>query len=200
MIDKKFTSTRLNNRQIALAKRAAKRVSDRNYRFRLMTPAQKRVRIAKDVIEQLALGKLVAASRGYLTINDARLRASLNSYGSRSSLADTPWHSIFEKESCTVCGIGGVFVAAVGRANKCTVDDSGGSPEGEFMKDYLAAWFDRSQLTMIETAFERDSSFGYSNESEIDDALEFSESLDDPGERLTAIMQNIIDNDGNFRP
>ena len=226
----------------AMAKTFAKRTRDRNYRFRKLTKPQQRVRIAKDVIQYLESGKLVAARAGYLNVPDAyekyfssgEVMADLeyeleeaengdmsdDSYTDTQSQAEmkqvskelntqmklslTPLHEVFEKTpSCTVCGIGAAFVAAVLRADDTVVGDLDGREDAMQMRHYLGTWFDLPQLGMIEAAFEQQGSFAKAQGSSIISAhrsWQFGEAIYDPEDRMIAIMKNIVDNNGTFVP
>lgn len=206
-VTKKFTPAeiaaeiKLNNR----------RTRERNRRFEKMSDAQKRVRIAKDVIEHIKAGFLKPANSGYLTLSRAVEKEFTKDLyrGDYSTLEEDkapakPLHQLFQKsESCTVCGIGGVFVAAVVRADKCTVDDMGSVDNDDYMREYLGAWFDIDQLGLIESAFEYDPSFGQRYEMSNNDdtchaAAGFGYAFKNPSQRLLAIMENIVENDGQF--
>lgn len=88
-------------------------------------------------------------------------------------------------------------------------------------KKWLEQWFDADQLTLIEAAFETSMNCGSDGESlygkylgsgkyeiaygelvdsPINHAVYFGEGYDGHDERLRAIMQNIIDHNGEFVP
>lgn len=194
-------------------KRRRKRIRDRNYRFRKLSPEKKRVRVAKDVIDQLQAGTLLAGHHGYLNLGDVRnhwppadlphkfrdlAKGVLYMYRER---ADVNLTEVFDEVKCTVCGIGACFVAAVRRNDQVTVGDLVHWGNDGFMREYLSAWFSREQLAMIEAAFEKSLNFNLSgNRQRREQAVKFGLRFDDPTERLIAIMQNIIDNGGTFVP
>jgi hypothetical protein len=206
-----------------------KRVKDRNYRFEKMSPAKKRVRIAKDVIEMLDTQKLQAKTGSYLhasRISDGQYEYDYDAdmyevqyrvqsfvdpgdtrYLRQQQEAEaTPVHVLLDKvESCTVCAIGSAFVASVLRANKVTMGDIGGKiGGGSTHREYLQRFFTKAQLGLIESAFER--SDEYSTRVGVSaklagKAVEFGgETLGNDDKRLRAIFNNIIDNDGTFKP
>ncbi len=66
----------------------------------------------------------------------------------------------------------------------------------------MSGVFDTNELDHIEQAFEMntDTLAGHDDDEDDDDYTyaEFGEAYDDDGERLVAIMENIIANDGTF--
>lgn len=207
-------------------KKLAKRVRDRNYRFRKMTPEQQRVRIAKDVIDNLRASKIVAANDGYLNLRENPFEAKDNILSLEYDLCsasrserrrietkiealretlETPLHQVFESnKGCTVCAIGGAFVSAVLRADCLKVKDLNDTGDSDAMRDYLGQWFDRKQLGLIESAFEKSVRYamlhGGSTYVKANEASEFGQKYADPEDRMIAIMQNIVENKGEFRP
>jgi hypothetical protein len=198
-------------------RRLAKRMSDRNYRFRLMDPKAKRVRIAKDVIQDLETERLFAANSGYFKLG--KPTAEYNVYstttipraqGAKAKAfkkalyeeeTEVPLHQVLDGLSCTVCAIGACFVAAVERADGLAAKDFDEEPES--MRDYLSSWFSMEQLGLIEAAFEK--SAGYAENQgcswhSASLAARFGMDYDDPTARMIAIMKNIVDNDGTFCP
>lgn len=182
-----------------------KRISDRNYRFNKMTSEQKRVTIAKDVIALLNAEKLVASCGTYLEFSDAKLKDKYWGDGyedPKDGTADVKIHSLIESSpSCEVCGIGACFVAAVRRADKCTVGDMSNPNDDSFMRDYLKQWFSRDQIQLVEAAFETDSVFCYTQDEDlVERAVAFGFKFTNDSDRLKAIMENIIENEGIFTP
>jgi hypothetical protein len=70
------------------------------------------------------------------------------------------------------------------------------------MRKYLSTWFDVRQLRLIESAFEENDVFGHGERysSDIQNAVYFGNQYDDDNDRLEAIFQNIVANDGRFVP
>lgn len=170
-----------------------------NREFDAMAKAQKRVAIAKDVLAYLRAGKIKTDVPGYL--NDVDLR---NGEQVRDSLQATD-------RACQACAIGACFVAANLRADDLEVRAlcrNGSWDDG--MRDYLARWFSRGQLCLIEAAFECDAETAA--DQGVGDRL--ARRAEDFGlahgnrcknrtrrtRRMRAIMQNIIDNGGTFKP
>jgi hypothetical protein len=162
-----------------------------------MTAAEKaveRVVIAKDVIKQIAAGRLVARHNIYFQAEDVENTPS-------AQLCD-----LLRGKTCIVCAKGAVFVAMLDRFNEITLLDSGGyistlsedDPTGELsfgggsIKSYVCELFGSGMLNEIEYYFEG-SSFTVN-------ADRFYGSYANAEERPSAIMRNIIANGGDFKP
>jgi hypothetical protein len=199
-------------------KRRNKRIRDRNYRFGKMTRAQQRVTLAKDIIKNVISGKFIAEQGSYVSFNydnyvdNVRAQALIADARGSGTQDKLQMCQVFEAaEKCTVCGIGGAYVAAVLRADKLTLDRAGSLGNDVPMRKYLDQFFSREQQALIECAFEGDSTFQYiSHDSNVTgaqttrakarSASKFGQKFDEPDERLIAIMENVIENDGTFIP
>jgi hypothetical protein len=148
----------------------AEHVKAKNAAFKKMSSAEQRIEIASDVIQWLRAGRVIATSGIYLEPLERQEGAAK-----------------IDGVQCYVCALGAVFAVAVERdAVECSNVFS--YREGA-MRGALAPYFDFGQLRMIEAAFEE-----WSYEKE------FGDQYEDDAERMIAIMQNIIDNDGTFVP
>ncbi len=219
-----------------------KRIRDRNYRFRKMTPEQQRVRIARDVIDQIEVGDLIAEQGTYLEVPDddglnpevlreeaedlrdqadsvygymdAQDRSNARRKAARleskaEKVGELQLCDVLEGTKCTVCGIGAAFVAAVKRGDDFKIKDfTDGFGDDDKMRQYLKKFFTAKDVALIECAFERSHGFAAYGDSGLNEqspevlrAVGFGNAHADSSEgRLKAIMQNIIDNGGSFRP
>lgn len=145
-----------------------------------------RVIIAKDVIVLIETqSKFEIDNVGYL-----RPRAELPATGS-VTLESMP--------ACEVCARGAMFLASVGRLNRCEWEEVDGDPGVRFLVQDRTVEEWGKQAYLIEDAFE-----GWSDD-DVEDAISnramaFFDEYDDPAARLLAIMQNVIANDGEFIP
>lgn len=139
------------------------------------TKAQMRVRIAKDVLKQLDLGKIVPTEMTYL-----------DGFHGHKYHADAR-EVVQQMPQCEACAKGAIFVAAVLRHNDAIVGECAVGFVG-----YLRRWFTAPQLRLIEGAFE---DFGTTQA-----ASAFYAAHEDPEMRMRAIMRNIIKNNGTFKP
>lgn len=171
-------------KRIAAQRDVENRIREENDEFVAMTPAQKRVRIAKDVLGWMKVGRLVAKVGIYIDLfkEDGRssYSRSVNGY------------------ECHACALGSVFAVAVERgAAKSPVGLM--SLDQESMHARLAEFFDRHQLLMIEDAFE--SRVDSCNQRATDFCVDIPKYIDgNPRLRMERIMRNIIANDGTFVP
>lgn len=164
--------------------------------FEKLTPAQKRVQIARDVLAQLA-AKRFKASPGTWVGKDG------GKFITEGSAVEQVCDLTKKIKKCEVCGLGSLFVAAVERANDLKTDQLESkeyfSGEGEKrvigeedVFDYLGRFFDGDQLDAIEAAFEMGDGAR--------DNVRAEKFCPDPNPtvRMTLIMENIIANRGNF--
>ena len=110
-------------------------------------------------------------------------------------------------KECSVCAIGAVFVCAVDRHDALKLStvykrDAGG-PDEATMLPYLKMWFTPKQLRLMETAFEgtcyadrraRPSAYNLNR------AYRFYNQFRRSSDIMEAIMNNVIDNKGTFKP
>lgn len=203
-------------------------IKRRNAAFEKLSPAQKRVVVAKDVLAALNARQLIARSNVYLTIDRfaPELQASPNYWE-----LDAQSALLKGQVSCNVCAIGSIFVCAVERQDKITLNDFAGSKKNG-MSEYLGDMFSAEQLDLMEAAFERTDEYVKSKryrplddyeyprcrsneeQAELEEAIAFGDAYyyedavnedDDVGAFdadgcMRAIMENIIANDGEFRP
>lgn len=172
-----------------------RRVERANKAFEKMTPSQKRVQIARDVLAQLASKRLVATPGTWLSgKNESDLLKSTDFE------KDTELQKVIGKtKQCTGCALGGMFMCAVERANKLKVgelsDDAqqSGNIEYDDVFKYMERFFSIDQLHDIESAFERGEGATSSEEGS-----EWLKEEEDASERMRLIMENIVVNKGRF--
>jgi hypothetical protein len=165
-----------------------KRIRRDNKAFAKMTPAQKRVAIAKDVIKHLNTKKLTARAGTYLISYDM----DFGDNGRRQVST-----ALKKVEDCEVCAIGAAFLCSVKKLNSVTASELFGADaverlhlDDDPMRRYLKATgaFTSNQLTVIERVFEGWQEYYGFNKGVIED-----------DERLRRTMQFIIDNNGSVK-
>jgi len=186
---------------------------DLNAKFRLGSPEMKRIMIATDVIKYLDAKKIVSAPGTYLLANFARPEdMAVEDNKELDSLLKVA-------SNCDVCALGAIFYAAVIRHDNLKIGilsefDDIAEGDGYFgifsstMFIYLKEFFPQKELCFIEAAFEGNLVNWYDDSDEgdrdysgiIERCREFSKRFEDPEDRMRAIMQNIIDNNGTFTP
>lgn len=200
----------------ALARAAKPFVGPTNAAFDAMTPEQKRVAIARDVLEWLRIGKIVPEPGTYLTVH--------NTAGQRVDIGMDP--GPINGHKCTACALGAIFACATERTDLTIggVNRAGNWPDAA--RAQLGPYFDLDQLKLIESAFEDYGGFyldgtprGREDHQMAYRAVRFGVKVGDahpcfegryvdrsmrrqrsPDRILRAIMQNIIDNNGTFIP
>ncbi len=178
------------------------------------TKAGMRVQIAQDVLKALETQRIKAAYGGYMRGSHPKLMALVDA-------SDSTDPSLFQElgqaeytapQTCSVCAIGAVFVAAVDRHDSLklsTVYSASYEEEGRVtdsaMMPYLSQWFEEDQLRLMECAFEgsyqgRGGNEEEPSEDELEAAEEFYGEYEDVTLLITAIMENVIKNKGTFEP
>jgi len=160
-------------------RRELKKIGDRNRRFNEMSPERKRVAIARDTIESLQLKKVVAERGNYL---------------GWSSMENGDKLPINYK--CQACALGSMFVGLTTRVKNISIKDANGGVRDDITNN-LSNYFADYQLDAIESAFETPYKFNHYTASLYE---KFGAQFKTDEERLVAIMQNIIDNNGTFKP
>lgn len=162
--------------------------------FALLPSAAKRVEIAKDVIKHLDTQRLTAGHGGYASIphilgedwnnDDVEMRDILN----RSKDA-----------ACKVCALGALFIADILKRDNFTMGDYKARSTFYNTRQKVGDYFELDQLNLIESAYE----VSHMHTTDVVQAVkaqEFKKEIWEPKDRLTAIMENIIENYGTFIP
>lgn len=199
----------------------AQQVEAKNAAFANMTPEQKRVAIAQDVIAGLRSRRLVAEAGTYIStdlnrgcVNESSI--SENGISVQDVLKDIP--------VCNVCAKGAMFVSMVERFNQVYYKpEDGENAEDVYESDVvffydggndmmyeLEKYFSREQLDLIEAAFEawdnidlRLKAENWRSPQNIDAAYEAVgkiTAIPSARNRMIAIMENIVLNNGTFLP
>lgn len=161
-----------------------------NMKFAKLTPAAKRVAIMEDVLALLKAPNGIQVKQGiYCQIS------------SDESIVDLQDVVINDPSSCTVCGIGAIFLAHAQRFNSIKLIDESyggiGADDTDIIKA-LAGYFSKDQLRLIETAFEGSVVCGLDSGKYDPMGVEWIDKYDDDRVRLKAIAQNVIRNKGTF--
>lgn len=171
-------------------------------KFKRMTPAQKRVAIAADVLSRLEVAMLIPHS-GDLFGGDLFRRVN-------SDDGDDSGQALINSIQCEACAKGALVCSWVGNFNKATVGDLecyDFDLEIESYPEELLKLFGRDQLDLIEAHFEG-TVFEYSSDATATRVLEI-DAADRVGDycfesayegKLKKIMKNIIKNEGTFIP
>lgn len=173
-----------------------------------MPKDKQRVAIAADVLKQLSAKTMVAQKGTYLGFSG--IKKDITKIP--ASLQDLFKSLKKEKVKCQVCGIGSCFVSLVGignRAKSKTFVEDEIAFYTEFddseMRRLLRKVFPPAQISLIECAFEVTTIFSDHEDNkttheERQAACEFGLKYESATSRLRGIMNNIIINNGTFKP
>lgn len=156
-----------------------------NY-FNSLSTEEKRVAIAKDVLAQIKDKRLIPMSMIYFVINttldeSSSIQANLN------------------KVTCHACALGSLMFSHIKYNNKVTVREGSSICNNNSISERLKDYFDRTQLNLIETAFEK----WFTDESNTTDeiiASKYCNNSENSEQRIIKIMKNLIRNKGTFVP
>lgn len=190
-------------------KKLNNKIAKENAAFEKLSPAKKRVAIARDVLAQLNAKRFIATPGNWAV---PKGKESLLSASEAKTKQNKELQEIFSKiKTCNTCALGGLFVCAVESADKIKVKDLldfKSNEEAPFddtcdvdineddITTYLEKYFSYDQLAEIEYAFEQ----GGGALSGSQEALSFVDDVESPSERMRLIMENIVVNNGIFKP
>lgn len=177
-----------------------------------MTRKEKRLIVIKDVLSRLRYRKV---DINYY-IKDIPIKELKSNNLNRDLQQD-----INKIEKCQACALGNVLISHIRVFDKLTYEDIGfytqyssSNYESYCINGYtlkndvvnvLLKYFSQLQLDMIEAAFEQTDLYVKDfvkkrNRTKILNSIKFGKKYKDPKTRLRAILNNILDNDGLFRP
>jgi len=175
-----------------------------NEEFINLSPAEKRIFIAKDVITHLKSRKLYASTLGYF--KNSRLFSEVFDGGQN---VDLQAFLNDNQENCSVCAKGALFVADVIICDNFIVTNENYN-SSKAIEEKLE-YFSKEQLDLIEIAFEGCKPFGSNNmfvtydinnniTKSYSNIIRWRQNLKNPYSHaiMIAIMENIIENNGDF--
>lgn len=166
----------------------AKTILKTSAAFEKANPAQRRVMIAEDALQQLKIGKFVATPGTYVNACDLADEAGITDDVQLNTLLHNPTL----KSSCDVCARGALLLSAVRYRNDCTIDDCGTTSEDSHVREFGTEQYG------IEEAFEEYDSENTNGEGWADKFLSKKE-RGNATTRLELILKNIIRNKGTFK-
>lgn len=211
-------TTETKRQKLLTPEQLEQEIRERNEKFQAADEAGKRVLIAQDVINQLAK-KTFEPRRGNFFKFKSYSENPIREYNLTDSL-----QKIFlsERLSCHVCALGALMMSTTIFNNKSTVYNLSRDFElldhrlmkGDPLSNEMDKFFSKEQLFMIEIAFEKGNGRFKDSYSLVHYAgvtLEAAweifyrcENFTPYGmtseEAMIKIMQNIIDNNGEFKP
>lgn len=167
-----------------------------NEEFNALPKAQQRVLIAKDVISQTKLGRYKLERYTWCDFSSGfckQFQKLLNK--NPNAECELFQKMVLQKTlDCRCCGLGACLISRARLGNTVGPPRRDDSFEIEDIGRYLKDIFNE-QMQLIETAFECGEGC-YSNNR----ATEFGLRYKSNKARLNAIMKNIIENEGDFKP
>lgn len=170
--------------------------------YNSMSITDRKIAIAKDVIANIYANTLtIKDNSGYVVAKnnsdyDEDDISVLKKYFDSQKIAE------MLKGSCEVCARGAMMLCKVSKFNNYEFGDEIYSAD---TTDALSDAFDDFELYQIESAFEGKimSSMYDLEDGDFDELNEMYEAwlfIRDPKDRMLAIMQNLIDHNGKFKP
>ena len=183
-----------------------KALSAKNKAFWAKSKSEQRIAVAKDVIASIKSGFYKAETGTYFAV--INLKKEIESPPIKLDKAISELKN--KGASCEVCGIGGCFTSLIKLGNNAKTEDFLGASIDNYdgihdddMRVLLRKVFSSQQLTLIECAFERttilEDKIGVRHKLK-ENAADFGCQYDSDKDRLLAIMQNIVHNNGTFKP
>lgn len=163
--------------------------------------AERRVAVAKDVIYRLKRN----LQKGYLGYGNGKAELP-----KRVTLEDSvqPYINKVQKQ-CNACALGSCFLSYIRLENNVKFKDIAMFKiEDGILDIYIERYdiekslktiFSEKQMSLIESAFEKSYTFG-NGLVNMDQAVSFGEGFDINKGRIIAIMENIVENKGTFKP
>ena len=196
-------ATKLANKQ----KLIVKKLEEKNKAFNKLSKIEKRIEIAKDVISQVKAEKFIAKCGIYFSTE------SFNEFGQEESAQQILLGDKAPK--CTVCALGGITLSTIRKNNAVKIGvlqvKGGAANQRKLVADKTHNIFTKTQLDMMEIAFERqvmdrenpyftNQDYPFNNTMIGQKAIDFGSKYADINDRLVAIMENLIANNGIFKP
>jgi len=198
-----LTYHKKTNKMKAEIKALAEQIEAQNEAFNLMSGAEQRVIIAKDCIIRIHAEQIKPCQNKFFD-NLGDFKADDDS--EPKSIKETINNSE-NVPTCQVCAKGGLFLSIIGRVNNFNFDNIWGDNDIDSDEHAeLLTYFSARQLAYIEFAFEGQQHLDYDTDDEPIDftdeesnkAEDFSDSFGTADEKLIAICENIINNNGEF--
>lgn len=186
-----------------------KQIEQVNKYFQGLSPSEKRVAIAKDVLAQLKANKYLASRRTYVGPIYLKSDEVVDNFDFDYQKSCT------ELESCNVCALGGLMLSLTSFNDKFTIGELE-EGDGTLWRE-LSKFFSAEQIFLIEYCFE--GWMSWSDGAAINDLDFYDEdwandenhpiwnkiydyyySFKDDTARLEGIMKNIVKNKGEFIP
>jgi hypothetical protein len=192
-----------------------KHIEANNTEFEQANPNRKRVMLAEDVLQRIALGQMIPTNYTGVAIFDFYDGNGDIDYDQQCTINDqiNDRKRVSIKKTldtgiqCKVCAKGGLFVSYIARVNKMTwASWENDTTHTTASMKKLRQIFSEKQLAMIEGAYEGDVLIDkdvngrkmFTDDEETIISVFRNEYNNDPIQTLHAICENIIENNGTF--
>lgn len=200
-------------KRLTKAQKLKREIAKRNRLFAAADPAEKRVLIAKDVIEQIRLKRFRARAQTWVRPNVKANGLNHNPDLILEFGPDAPVRELFlnkQIQSCDCCALGAMFMSCTLYNNNQTAENFEEETDWDFderignkrlgFSNGLNTFFSGAQMRLIESAFEGSNGAFMAPEREYNKVTAWMDKIPDDEKRLVAIMENIIENKGTFKP
>lgn len=162
--------------------------------FNKLSKAEQRVEVAKDARRQVKSGVYTPQTSCFVDLrfyNSPKQGAAFHKALTRSNILE-----------CEVCALGALMVSSIRKKNNVQYDPfNAPNPDSGIFSTNLKALFSKSQRILIENAFELGGGYyAHSGERVSSIAVQFGKKFPDSTSRLIGILDNIIANNGTFKP
>lgn len=214
------SSVAVAEKKLDAKQKLQREIAKRNKEFAQASAAEKRVLIAKDVIQQIKVGRFQAQLQAWVVPLHKNGEDLCFDWEDKIDFSSKPAPLSFENQSvcelfldkkidtCECCALGAMFMSCTLYSNKTSVRDFVQETTFNFEEriyttdgfaNGLSKFFSAAQLSLIEAAYEGGiGAFEVSRKQE--NAIAWIWELEDPKDRMLAIMRNIIENNGTFKP
>jgi hypothetical protein len=188
-------------------------IAANNEIFKKASKAEKRIMIAKDIIQNIKEKKYIATTGSWVGSKEL---VNLQEKYEDADEENKHKHDLSLQEllisnklnGCQCCALGSIFLETTRRNNKEKISDLcvnafelDSAIECGTLKNGMDKIFSRQQLEMIEYTFEQSNgSFLIDDEDIANKCMCFAEKFDSDKDLLIGIMENIVKNKGTFKP
>lgn len=209
-VDERITDLNKERKKLINEIKEIEAIEAKNALFAQASPTKKRVLIAQDVINSIRASQYTADTGIWCKLNTNKELSNQRGEQLQHLLQDTA------NTSCRVCALGACFTSAVKLGNDQLIDDHIVANHGANLSEndappsrnrIIKRYFTPDQSKLIELAYEQGNGW-YKLENvrgkEVlaisKKAVAFGRKYQDDSGRMIAIMENIVKNNGTFKP
>ena len=156
-----------------------------------LTPNERKVEIAEDVLQSIKNQEFTNIDTGHYVDN---IYILYSNYQSQEIISKEQCKQI--KKECSMCARGALLIGRIDRFNTLKWNDVYDSQVST--TNGLKGSFTQKELELIECACEQYAGFHKQDAEVALRAEKFGDKFNDPVDRMIAICENIIENNGEF--